>query len=113
MTAIFKSVRQKAPRVVSKAMTQAARGQSCTLRIPGVCNGDPETVVACHVRAPGFAGMAMKPDDLFIIDGCHACHSVLDSRDKWAEAQIGWDDVLRALMETQRRRMDAGIIELH
>ena len=102
----------KAPRVVSKPMTDAANGQTCALRIPGVCNGDPATTVACHVRIPGNAGTGMKPDDLFVIDGCAECHRVMDNRALWESAPIGWDDVLRALIETQRRRLHAGLITL-
>lgn len=56
--------------------------------------------------------MSMKPDDLFIIDGCADCHAVLDNRSRWEEAACGWDDVLRALIETQRHRLHAGLITL-
>lgn len=106
------NARFKQPRIVSKPMTDAARGQSCTLRIPGVCNGNSETTVACHVRLPGFCGMGMKPSDLFIIDGCSACHATLDNRSLWEEAECGWDDVLRAMMETQTRRLAEGLIKM-
>ena len=102
----------KTPRIVSKPMTDAARGQDCTLRIPGICNGDRDTVVACHVRIPGICGAAMKPDDLFIIDGCGDCHRVLDNRALWEGSACGWDDVLRAMIETQRRRLHAGLLTL-
>lgn len=105
---------QKSPtprkRTSTAPMRQASRGQSCTLRIPGACMPGNETVVGCHVRLPGFAGMGLKPDDLFIIDACHGCHSVLDNRAKWESAACGWDDVLRAMMETQLRRKAAGLI---
>lgn len=100
------------PRVISEAMTKAAKGQECTLRIRGACNDDPSTVVACHVRIPGICGVSMKPDDLFIIDGCSGCHLVLDNRSLWEASACGWDDVLRALIETQRRRLHAGLITL-
>ena len=32
----------------SKKLTDAARGQQCTLEIPGVCIGGTDTTVACH-----------------------------------------------------------------
>ena len=32
------------------------------------------------------------------------------SRDKWAECGLGYDDILRALMESQTRRLSAGLI---
>ena len=93
------------------ALRNASRGATCTLRIPGVCNGNPETVVGCHVSIPGFsAGMAQKNDDLFLIDGCSDCHACFDSRAKFAAAPVDWLDVLRALMESQQRRLNAGLI---
>jgi hypothetical protein len=103
---------QKGAARTAPALRRASRGATCTLRIPGTCAGETGTVVGCHVNMPGFSGMAAKPCDLFIIDGCAACHAVLDSRDRWAEAPLGWDDVLRALMETQQRRWDAGLIRV-
>jgi hypothetical protein len=56
--------------------------------------------------------MGQKPSDLFLIDGCSDCHRAFDNRAAWAEAAIGWDDVLRALMESQERRLDAGLIRI-
>ena len=101
-----------APAAKSPAIRKSARGQSCTLRVPGVCTGDPNTTVACHVQAPGMGIMSGKQSDLHVIHGCSACHAVLDCRDRWADAAIGWDDVLRALIETQNRLMQAGLIRL-
>ena len=102
----------RAPASVSPAIRRSARGQPCTLRVPGVCTGDPDTTVACHVQAPGMATMAGKQSDLHVIHGCSECHAVLDCRDRWAEAAIGWDDVLRALIETQNRLIRAGLLEV-
>lgn len=95
-----------------KPIRDDARNRHCTLHIPGVCRQDASHTVGCHLRFFGFAGAAQKPDDLFIVDACDACHAVLDSRDKWADAALGWDDVLRALMVTQRNRRAAGLIKL-
>ena len=102
----------RAPASVSGAIRKSARGQPCTLRVPGVCTGDPETTVACHVQAPGMGVMGGKASDLHVIHACASCHAVLDHRDRWAEAEIGWDDVLRALIETQSRLMREGLIRL-
>lgn len=96
---------------VKPMLRQDARGRDCTLQIPGVCNHDPETTVACHLRLFGFGGMGVKPSDLLLIDCCASCHSVLDNRAKWADAGVGFDDVLRALMTTLENRQRAGLIE--
>ena len=96
----------------SPPMRNAARNKDCLLRVPGVCQGDPARSVGCHMRFFNIAGAAQKPDDIFIIDACDRCHSVFDSRDKWAESGIGWDDVLRAFMFTLLNRRAAGLIRL-
>lgn len=89
-----------------------ARGRDCTLQIPGVCCHDPERTVGCHLRLFGFGGMGQKPDDLFILDACDRCHAVQENRAAWAEAAMGWDDLMRALMTTQANRRAAGLILL-
>lgn len=60
---------------------RAARGQGCTLRLPGVCNFDPDTTVLCHSNflADG-KGMGLKAPDTAAAFGCAACHDVLDGR---------------------------------
>lgn len=32
----------------NKALLRLARGQECKVQIPGICNGNPETVVSAH-----------------------------------------------------------------
>jgi len=59
-----------------------ARGQPCTIRIPGVCNFDESTTVLCHDRSAGVAGIGQKPCDLNGAHGCSACHDVTDGRVK-------------------------------
>lgn len=61
-------------------ITKAARGRDCTVRIPGVCNGDPETVVLAHYRLAGTCGTGMKPNDLQAAWACSACHDAIDGR---------------------------------
>ena len=56
-----------------------ANGQQCQLRFPG-CRGRSETVVLCHVRRGGVAGIGQKPPDLCGVYGCAACHDVMDGR---------------------------------
>jgi hypothetical protein len=97
---------------VVKALRNAARDQSCTLRIPGVCSGDNAQTVGAHLRIFNIAGMGQKPDDLFLIDCCHDCHAAQENRARWADLALGYDDILRALIETQRRRRAAGLIRL-
>ena len=97
----------------SKPIRDASRDATCQFAIPGVCTGDTQTVVGCHVSIPGMsAGMGQKNDDLFLIDGCADCHAVFDDRDAFAAAPIEWLDVLRAMMKSQQHRRSAGLILL-
>lgn len=59
-----------------------ARGRECQVRIPGVCNGDPATVVLAHLNG---GGMGFKTDDTEGAWCCSACHDVIDGR-----AKSGW-----------------------
>lgn len=103
-------IHQKAAKpAASKPARDASRGATCTLRV--AC-GQSTEAVGCHARFFNFAGVAQKADDIFLIDGCPSCHHVLDHRNLWGEYGLGWDDVLRALMESQMRRRAAGIIFL-
>ena len=64
--------------VQSKAIRNAARGESCTLMIPGVCNGNPETAVMAHLPSPikGY-----KSTDLGgCVCACSDCHDAIDGR---------------------------------
>lgn len=57
-----------------------AKGKDCQLRLPGVCNHDPETSIAAHLRIAGTCGTGCKPSDLLTVIGCSACHDVIDGR---------------------------------
>lgn len=59
-------------------LRDAARGQPCQIRIPGICNGDSETTVLAHYRLN--TGGALKPHDLQGAHACSACHDVVDGR---------------------------------
>lgn len=61
-------------------ITKAARGRDCTVRIPGVCNGNPDTVVLAHYRMAGTCGTGMKPSDIQGAWACSDCHDCCDLR---------------------------------
>lgn len=50
------------------------------VRLPGVCNHNPETTVLAHVRLAGVSGMGMKADDLLGAWACSSCHDAIDRR---------------------------------
>lgn len=64
-------------------LTKAARGRDCQIRVPGTCNGDPDTTVLAHFRLAGTrSGMGIKPNDLQGAWACSACHDAVDGRSK-------------------------------
>lgn len=63
-------------------LRKEAKGRDCMVRVVGVCNGNPETVVLAHYRMGGLNGMGMKPDDIFGAWACERCHSAVDGRTK-------------------------------
>src|SRR3990167_9253871 len=65
--------------VRSNAIRMSAKGEECTFQIPGVCNGNPETTVLCHLPDESH-GMGHKADDISAAYGCAACHDAIDSR---------------------------------
>lgn len=93
----------KPAKCVSDKIRSFAKGQDCTLRMPW-CNNNPETTVQCHIRQKGFNGWNHKPLDFFGYHGCSECHR--------REGETGTDDLLRAMMETQNRLYQAGILKV-
>ena len=66
------------------SIRKSARGQDCQVRIPGVCDFNPETTVLAHL--PG-GGMAAKRHDIHAAYCCSDCHDVVDGRVKHPHTQ--------------------------
>lgn len=62
------------------ALTDLCRDQPCYIRLPGICNGNPETSVPAHLRLIGVSGMGLKAPDIFVCPGCSDCHDAVDRR---------------------------------
>jgi hypothetical protein len=58
-------------------IAESADGESCLVRIPGVCRDRRDTTCLGHL--PG-AGMALKKYDFLAAYVCQDCHDVLDGR---------------------------------
>lgn len=62
-------------------LRKEAKGRECQIRIPGVCNRNPEKVVLCHLHKPSIGGgMSLKGNDLIAAYGCNSCHDAVDGR---------------------------------
>ena len=60
-------------------LRKLARGRECQVRLPGVCNGNPETTVLAHYRLAGISGIGMKSPDLIGAWACSDCHYTVDN----------------------------------
>lgn len=61
-------------------LTEVARNQTCTVRLP-CCSGDPATTVLAHYRSVRLgAGTSLKPHDLIGAWACNRCHDEIDRR---------------------------------
>lgn len=93
-------------------LRKLAKGQECMLRLPGICNWNPETTVLAHIRR-GFFGMGTKPVDWCGVWMCSDCHDAYDGRVEWE----GWGrdeldaNALRALCQQLAKYVELGVLK--
>lgn len=97
---------------MASKLTEAARGQECTIQIHPYCNMNPETTVFCHAPSES-KGMSRKSEDWWGADGCSDCHDIVDCR---RHVDIPRDEIMdcfmRGIHRTIRRRIEQGIIKV-
>lgn len=69
-------------------LRKEAKGRECQVRLNGICNHNPETVVLAHYRMTRLNGVGIKPDDIFGAWACYACHDECDRRTRKLEADF-------------------------
>lgn len=95
-------------------LRQSARGKDCEIRIPRICNGNPETVVLCHL--PG-GGMGTKSEDIHGAYGCSDCHDFVDGRNPGPRG-MEWImkrrklALLEGMVRTQSIMLKEGLIQV-
>jgi hypothetical protein len=106
--------RLKATRPKMTPIRRSAKGEACTLMIPGVCSGDTSTTVLCHSnRLADGKGLGLKAPDTEACYGCSACHDVLDGRrprPSWLSVenlQLAFD---RARTTTHKKLKEKGLM---
>jgi hypothetical protein len=95
-------------------ITQSARGEACTVRIYGHCNGDENTSVLAHINGVRFKhGTGIKTSDLLGAYCCSGCHDALDGR---VRTNYSRDELklhhYEGAFETQLKLIDKGLIKL-
>ena len=98
----------------NKKILDSARGETCTLMLPGICNGNPETTVFAHSHETGDRHGTQKADDWCGCDACSDCHNVYDMKDhRWKQiGSIALSEAFhRAMKITLRRLFRKGILK--
>jgi hypothetical protein len=92
----------------SSKYTRSAKGQPCQVRVPGICNHDPETTVFAHLNGAGFG---TKYEDIFGAYACYACHNWLDGGYASLDVSRNTRDLwhLQGVVRTQKIMIDEGI----
>lgn len=93
---------------------QSARGEQCTINLPGVCNFDADTVCWCHSnRYEHGKGMGLKAKDEHGAYGCSECHATYD-RQKKRPDHLSLDNVeeafTMAMVKSRQILKDKGLI---
>ena len=81
----------------SKKITKSVQGQDCTLRLPDICNFNPETTIFAHIGTN--RGMGIKCADYFGVYSCSSCHDEIDRRTRVMSTNDVELEKLRALEE--------------
>lgn len=89
-------------------LRKEARGRECQVRLPGICNGNSETVVLAHYRMAGLCGTGMKPADLFGAWCCSSCHDEIDRRTRLTDAGDANVAHLEGVIRTQAVLLSEG-----
>ena len=96
---------QKHNHIRSKAITQAANGEACT-----ICGLQNDTVVFAHINEPWAGkGMGIKADDMAGMFLCEKHHDIYDGRIISSSPIQDWE-ITRAMYRTWRRLWERGII---
>ncbi len=90
---------------------QSARGEECTVRIPYICNWNPETTVYAHIN-DGTQGAGKKASDLSGVYACSACHDEIDRRTRRISVDALDGFILRAMQKTQRKLVEKGLLAI-
>jgi len=91
-------------------LREVAKGQTCSVLLPGICKTGTEETVLAHYRGPGAGGgVAWKPNDLVGAWACSACHAAVDQGAKgWTREELNARH-LQALVRTLERLDRLGI----
>jgi len=90
---------------------ESARGETCQVRIPGVCSHDPEKTIWSHYSGQaGGKGVGVKSLDVAGAYACTNCDAVYDGQSRRPEGmskqdvELAWaDGHIRSLVILKRK----------
>lgn len=91
---------------------ESARGEECHVRLPHICNHNPETVVWAHANGSAAGkGIGMKSPDVLGAYACFECHREIDRQtrrmDKNEVRLAFWEGHARSVL----RLLEKGLIK--
>lgn len=94
-------------------ITESAKGESCTVRLPGVCNHNNDTVVFAHINSVRLGhGIGIKNKDIHGAYACSSCHDWIDGRVKsHQDPNVIKLAHYEGVLETQLRLIEKGLIK--
>lgn len=99
-----------------RKITDSARGETCTIRLPGHCTHNPETVVFCHLDKIRFnkgIGIKAKSGKLDLgAYGCSGCHRAIHGEKTEHDYRDVYIAHLEGTIETIIRLVEKGLIRV-
>jgi hypothetical protein len=88
---------------------KAAKGQDCQVRIPGICNFNPETTVLAHRPGGPLGGKNPDYQGAFC---CSSCHDIVDGRVRtWKDKITVTNYFYEGVFRTQEILRGIGLIK--
>lgn len=91
---------------------KSARGEQCQVRLIGICNRNPDTVVLAHYRMAGSCGTGIKPPDWQGAYACSSCHDEIDRRTRYLDYHEARLAFAEGVMRTQALLVKKGLLEV-
>jgi hypothetical protein len=103
------SIIMKSPRHESSKLRKSARGMECNVRLPNICNWNPETTILAHKNG---GGTSYKTSDFMAAFCCSDCHLEVDRKTTKMDAEEVKLAHAEGIFRTQQYWLDIGLIKL-
>jgi hypothetical protein len=87
----------------------SAKGEDCTVRLPGICNHNQETVVFAHLNGIRF-GHGVGHKTKWGAYACSSCHDEIDRRTRQMDADCVKLAHYEGTIETLNKLVEKGLL---